>query len=83
MDVENSLAGGGTHVDADVVSVRAMLLIDHLPGCPEQVHDGGDLFPGQIEKAGGVPAGDDERVAGRDRVAVGNRHREFVAADRP
>lgn len=68
--VEDALAGGLVHVDADVVAVGMESLVNLLLHVLQHDVHGLALVVRQVEVVGHVALGDDERMAGRDGIAV-------------
>ena len=70
VQVHDSLAGGRAVVDADVVGVTVEFCVERRAGFGEQGLEGAGFVGGEVGKRGDVPAGNDQRVAGEDGIAV-------------
>ncbi len=70
MEVHHALAGRRPDVHADIVAVGGIPLIQQPTGSVDEGVQGGLLGCGCVEERGHVPEGDEEEVAGADRVAV-------------
>ena len=64
VEVRYGLAGSLVFVDADVVSVGVVLVVEVLAHAVEEGEEGKALLGGGVGDGGDVPAGDDEGVAG-------------------
>ena len=62
MDMEDTLPGSGSHIDADVVAIRIKLLVNVFFCLFNESHAGSDFFRRQVEKAGDMPTRDDQGV---------------------
>jgi hypothetical protein len=62
MDVRDSLSGGLSDIDTQVVASRSEPIVDERPGVNEDVEQLGDLTWRQIPEVDGMPARHDERV---------------------
>ena len=83
MDVEvhHRLAGGCSHVHADVVAVGTELFVEEGFRLPDEGEEGGLLRVGRVEEGGDVAEGDEEEVAGADRVFIIAGVAEVVGED--
>ncbi len=70
MQVHHRLAGGLSDVDADVVAVGVEPLVEEVFCLPDEGEEGGLLCVGRVEEGGDVAEGDEEEVAGADRVSI-------------
>jgi hypothetical protein len=70
MQMKDSLTGGGTYVDADVIAVGSKLRMQPLPHFKNQFVDGGKFSESSLKKVGDVPFGYDEGMASVNRAAV-------------
>lgn len=70
MAMEDRLPGGLANVDADVVAVRVETLVNLLPDILQHNVHRLALVVGQVEVGSHMPLGDDERMTGRDGIAV-------------
>ena len=68
--MEDGLPGGLANVDTDVVAVGVKTLVNLLPDILQHDVHGLALVVGQVEVGSDVPLGDDERMTGRDGIAV-------------
>src|SRR3954470_16257598 len=60
-----SLPSGGVDVDADVVAVGRVMLLDLRPRVLQRADQRASLVSGCVEEGRDVSAGNDERMAGR------------------
>ena len=83
MDVEvhHRLAGGCSHVDADVVAVGTELFVEEGFRLPDEGEEGGLFVVGRVEEGGDVPEGDEEEVAGADGILIIAGVAEIVCED--
>ena len=70
MQVHHRLAGDLSDVDADVVAVGVEPLVEEVFCLPDEGEEGDLLCVGRVEEAGDVAEGDEEEVAGADRVFI-------------
>jgi len=70
VEVHHRLAGGRSHVHADVVAVGAILFVEEGFCLPDEGEEGGLLFVRRVEEGGDVAVGDEEEMAGADRVFI-------------
>jgi len=76
MEVHHGLAGGLSAVHPDIVAVRVELFVQHRLRLVEQSGELDHLLLHCIEKIGDMPEGDQQQVAGADRVPVPLREPE-------
>jgi len=81
VEVHHRLAGGCSHVHADVVAVGMEVFVEEGFCLPDEGEEG-DLFRvGRVEEARDVAEGDEEEVAGADRVFIIAGVAEVVCED--
>ena len=78
MDMENALSGRRSHINADIVAIRTKLLINKLFFLFNEVHAGSHFFRCQIEKAGDMPARNDQGVARTRRIGITRTVSKFM-----
>ena len=78
MDMEDTLPGRGSHIDADVVAIRIKLLVKVCFFLFDKGHAGSHFFRRQIEKAGDMPTRDDQGVPRTRRIGVTSTVGKFV-----
>jgi len=78
MQVRHGLAAGLAVVDADVVAVRLVVLVDDVPGVRQRLQQRGLLGFGGFEQGGEMAARDDDAVAERDGEAIAVDDGEFI-----
>ena len=76
--VENGLPGRLATVHADVVAIRGAGFGEPVAGAEDELIDGAAFGFVQAEPVLDMAPGDDEQVAGRDRVAVQARIGQLV-----
>ena len=81
MDVHAVLAGGLADVNADVVPIGLMLLLNQALRFIQQRKDGALLRGRHVEEVGHVPARDDDDMTGSQRVIVQSRISQLVLGD--
>ena len=60
MEVHHRLAGGCSHVHADVVAFGVEVFVEEGFRLPDEGEEGGLLRVGRVEEARDVPEGDEE-----------------------
>lgn len=70
MDMEDTLPGRRSYVDADIVTIRLEFLVQSHALLGDQPHAGMDLFWRQIEKAGHMATRDNQGMARAHRVGI-------------
>ncbi len=70
MDVEDTLPGRGPHIDADIVAIRAEFRVQLRFFLLDEGHAGSNFFRRQVEKAGDMPARDDQGVSWARRIGI-------------
>lgn len=83
VNVHNRLPGGSAVVDADVETIRVMLLLQKLTHFGQQIEHCRSLFSGCLEERGKVALWDNQRVAGGDRISVVTGYGVVVSLDDP
>jgi hypothetical protein len=81
VQVHDRLPSRRTVVDAYVVTVRPMLVLQPLLRQLEQIENGASLFPRQLEKRPNVSSRNDQRVPRRQRETILDRYRSRVRQD--
>ncbi len=76
--MHHRLTGSGPGVEADVVPVRRVARVEHALDRVDGPQDGLLLGRAGVEPRGDVAPGHDERVAGRDGIAISHRDHERV-----
>ena len=79
--MHHRLAGGCSHVHADVVAVGMEVFVEEGFCLPGEGKEEGLFFVGRVEEAGDVPEGDEEGVAGADWISIVAGVAEVVCAD--
>ena len=77
VEMPDGLAGGDANVEADVVAVRSVVLLDDLLGQLDCEREGGPFVRSGGEPIGGMPTGNEEGVARRDREGVPEADRRY------
>jgi len=70
VDMVNTLPGRRSHIDADIVAIRAELLVYACFLLLDDGHAGRHFFRRQVENAGDMPARDDQGVSRARRIRV-------------
>lgn len=83
MDMKNTLPGRRAYIDADIVAIRAELLIQQLALLGYQRHTGIDLLRRQVEKTGHMPLRDDQGMPRAHRVGITRAERKFTIQGHP
>src|SRR5450755_4579221 len=78
MDMEYTLPGRRSYVNADIVTIRLEFLVQSLALLGDQPHAGIDLFWRQIEKAGYMAPWDNQGMARAHRVAITRTVSKFM-----
>ena len=78
VQVRHALAAGLAVVDADVVAVRLVVLVDDVPGVRQRLEQRGLLGLVGVEQGSEVAARDDDAVAERDGKAIAVDDGEFI-----
>src|SRR5512139_729900 len=81
VQVRHGLAAGLAVVDADVVAVRLVVLVEDLLGVRQRLEQRGLLGFGGLEQGGDVAARDDDGVTQRDGKAVAVGDGELVLGE--
>jgi len=81
VEVHHRLAGGRSHVHADVVAVGAILFVEEGFCLPDEGEEGDLLRVGRVEEGGDVAEGDEEEVAGADWILIIAGVAEVVCED--
>lgn len=79
--MKDGLPSGFTYVDADVVAVGVKTFVNLLPDILQHDVHRLALVVRQVEVGRNVPLGDDERMTGRDGIAVVEGHAGSCLAD--
>ena len=78
VDMENALPGRRSDVDADVVAVRLVELVDDVPGVRKRLEQRSLLGFVGFEQGSEMAARDDDAVAERDGKAIAVDDGEFI-----
>ena len=78
MDMEYTLSGRLSHVNADIVTIRLEFLVQSHALLGDQPHAGIDLFGRQVEKAGYMATWDNQGMARIHRVAITRTVSKFM-----
>jgi len=78
VQVRHALAASLAVVDADVVAVRLVVLVDDVPGVRQRLEQRGLLGLVGVEQGSEVAARDDDAVAERDGKAIAVDDGEFI-----
>ena len=78
MDMEYTLSGRLSYVNADIVTIRLEFLVQSHALLGDQPHTGIDLFGRQVEKAGYMATWDNQGMAGAHRVAITRTVSKFM-----
>lgn len=78
MDMEYTLPGRLSHVNADVVTIRLEFLVQSHALLGDQPHAGIDLFGRQVEKAGYMAPRDNQGMARAHRVGITRTVSKFM-----
>lgn len=78
MNMEDALPGRRSHINADIVPIRIELLIEVFFFFFDEPHAGSHFFRCQVEKAGDMPARDDQGVSRTRRVGVTSTVSKFM-----
>ena len=78
MDMEYTLPGRRSYVNADIVSVRLEFFVQSRALLGDQPHAGIDLFGRQVEKAGNMATRDDQSMTRAHRVGVTGTVSKFM-----
>ena len=80
MDVQvgHGLAAGLPLIDADVVTVRAVALVQQDLGAVQRCQEGDPFFLAGLEQGGEMPAGNDDGMARGDRKTILVDHGELI-----
>ena len=78
MEVHDGLAGGSADVHADVVAVRAAIVIQPFLDFVDQGHQRFALCGRDFEPGCDVAARDDERVSGGDGIGIAEGHGQGI-----
>ena len=70
MDMEYTLTGRRSYVNADIVAIRLEFLVQSHALLGDQPHAGIDLFGHQVEKAGYMATWDNQGMARAHRVGI-------------
>lgn len=70
MDMEYTLPGRRSYVNADIVTIRLELLVQSHALLGDQPHAGIDLFWRQIEKAGHMATRDNQGMTRAHRIGI-------------
>ncbi len=81
VQMHHALAGRRPDVHADIIAVGSISVIEQPTGIMDEGEEGGLLVFGCLEEGGHVPEGDEEEVAGADRVEVEPGVGEVVCED--
>lgn len=78
MDMEYTLPGRRSYVNADVVTIRLEFLVQSYALLGDQPHASIDLFGRQVEKAGHMATRDNQGMARAHRVGIARAVRQFM-----
>ncbi len=78
MDMEDTLPGRRSHVNADIVTIRLEFLIQSRALLGDQPHAGIDLFGRQVEKAGDMATRDDQGMARAHCIGITRTVSKFM-----
>ncbi len=78
MDMEYTLPGRRSYVNADIVTIRLEFLVQSHALLGDQPHAGIDLFGCQVEKAGYMATWDDQGMARAHRVGITRTVSKFM-----
>ena len=78
MDMENTLPGRRSNINADIVAIRIKLIINKLFFLLNEVHAGSHFFRRQVEKAGDMPTRDNQGVPGTRRIGITSAVSKFM-----
>ena len=78
MDMEYTLPGRRSYVNADIVTIRLEFLVQSHVLLGDQPHAGIDLFGRQVEKAGYMAPWDNQGMARANRVAITRTVSKFM-----
>jgi len=81
MQVHHRLAGGFSHVHADVVAVGVAALVEEVFCLPDEGEEGGLLLVRRAEEVRDVAEGDEEEVAGANWISIIAGVAEVVGED--
>ena len=70
MDMEDTLPGRWSDIDADIVPIRIEFLVNEFFFLFDEIHAGGHFFWCQVEKTGYMPTRDDDGVPWACRIRV-------------
>jgi hypothetical protein len=83
VQVEHRLPGGGADIDADVVAVGPVTLVNERSCRVYQGYEGGLLRFSRVEKTQDVSSWNDERMSGGHRVTIPQRDRQLILSEHP
>ena len=78
MDMEYTLPGRLSYVNADIVTIRLEFLVQSHALLGDQPHAGIDLFGRQVEKAGYMAPWDNQGMARANRVGITRTVSKFM-----
>ena len=78
MDMEYTLSGRLSHVNADIVTIRLEFLVQSHALLGDQSHAGIDLFGRQVEKAGYMATRDNQGMTRTHRVGITRTVSKFM-----
>lgn len=78
MDMEYTLPGRRSYVNADIVTIRLEFLVQSHALLGDQPHAGIDLFGRQVEKAGYMAPWDNQGMARANRVGITRTVSKFM-----
>lgn len=78
MDMEYTLPGRLSYVNADIVTIRLEFLVQSHALLADQPHAGIDLFGRQVEKAGYMATWDNQGMARTHRVGITRTVSKFM-----
>ena len=78
MDMEYTLPGRLSYVNADIVTIRLEFLVQSHALLGDQPHAGIDLFGGQVKKAGYMAPWDNQRMTRAHRVGITRTVSKFM-----
>ncbi len=78
MDMEYTLPGRCSYVNADIVTIRLEFLVQSLALLGDQPHAGIDFFGRQVEKAGYMATWDNQGMARANRVGIARAVSKFM-----
>lgn len=78
MDMEYTLSGRLSYVNADVVTIRLEFHVQSHALLGDQPHAGIDLFGRQVEKAGYMAPWDNQGMARANRVGIARTVSKFM-----